>query len=146
MMLANIHIAFHSPTWKRKLKMQSKLMNYILMTQKTYVRSLDVVITTKCSMNCESCANLMPYYVAAKNTDNQILEAVKIVSENVDHISEYRIIGGEPLMNKKWAEITNGILDQDPNRTVYIFTNATICPKDEQLETFKGKKCSFLYN
>ena len=110
---------------------------------KTYLRSLDVVVTTKCSMNCESCANLMPYYVAAKNTDNQILEAVKIISENVDHISEYRVIGGEPLMNKKWAEITNGILDQDPNRTVYIFTNGTICPKDEQLETFKGRNVHF---
>ena len=50
-------------------------------------------------MNCESCANLMQYYVAQKNTDNEILKAVKILSENVDHISEYRIIG-EPLMNK----------------------------------------------
>ena len=47
-------------------------------------------------MNCESCANLMQYYVAQKNTDEDILKAVKILSENVDHISEYRIIGGEP--------------------------------------------------
>ena len=89
------------------------------------------MITTKCSMNCVSCANLMQYYVSQKNTDNEILKAVKIISKNVDHISEYRVIGGEPLMNKKWAEITNGILDQDPNRTVYIYSNATICPKDD---------------
>ena len=129
--------------------MEKKIENAIKINElyfddtKTYVRSLDIVITTKCSMNCESCANLMQYYVAAKNTDNQILEAVKIFNENVDHISEYRVIGGEPLMNKKWAEITNGILDQDPNRTVYIFTNATIFPKDEQLETFKGRNVHF---
>ena len=29
----------------------------------------------------------------------------------------------------------NGILDQDPSRTVYIYTNATICPKEDQLKS-----------
>ena len=96
--------------------MQNKINNMIKINElyfdksKTYVRSVDVVITTKCSMNCESCANLMQYYVNAKNTDEAVLEAVKNLSENVDHVSEYRVIGGEPLMNKKWAEIANGII------------------------------------
>ena len=51
-------------------------------------------------MNCESCANLMQYYQGAKNTDVEIINTVNALSKNVDHISEYRIIGGEPLMNK----------------------------------------------
>ena len=128
---------------KDKITNSIKLNELFFDESKTYLRSLDVVITTKCSMNCVSCANLMQYYDSQKNTDNEILKAVKIISKNVDHISEYRVIGGEPLMNKKWAEITNGILDQDPNRTVYIYSNATICPKDEQLETFHGKNVQF---
>jgi organic radical activating enzyme len=129
--------------------MKNKISNIVKINElyydktKTYVRSLDVVITTKCSMNCESCANLMQYYVDAKNTDETVLQAVKNISDNVDHISEYRLIGGEPLMNKKWAEITNNIIDQDPRRTVYVYTNATICPKDEQLQSFKGKNVHF---
>ena len=110
---------------------------------KTFLRSLDIVITEKCSMNCESCANLMQYYVAAKNTDNKILEALKNLTDNVDEILEYRVIGGEPLINKKWVEIVNGILDQDQNRRVFIYTNGTIAPKDEQLETFHGKNVNF---
>ena len=65
---------------------------------------MDIVITTKCSMKCESCANLMQYYKSASSTDEKILESVKKVSDNVDHISEYRIIGGEPLMNKNWQK------------------------------------------
>ncbi len=40
-----------------------------------------------------------------KITDDKILNAVNRISKNVDHISEYRIIGGEPLMNKNWAQI-----------------------------------------
>jgi len=129
--------------------MQNKINNIIKLNElyfdksKTYVRSVDVVITTKCSMNCESCANLMQYYVNAKNTDEAVLEAVKNLSKNVDHISEYRVIGGEPLMNKKWAEITNGIIEQDPTRTVYVYTNATICPKEDQLKSFNGKNIHF---
>jgi molybdenum cofactor biosynthesis enzyme MoaA len=132
-----------------QLYMKNKIENILKINElyfddtKTYIRSLDVVITTKCSMKCESCANLMQYYINAKNTDEKVLQAVKNISDNTDHISEYRIIGGEPLMNKQWAEITNKIIDQDPNRNVYIYTNATICPKDEQLESFKGKRVNF---
>ena len=110
---------------------------------KTYMRSLDIVITTKCSMKCESCANLMQYYVVAKNTDLEILSAIEILDNNVDAISEFRIIGGEPLMNKQWAHIVNGIIEQDVKRKIFIYTNGTIAPKDEQLKTFHGKNINF---
>ena len=35
---------------------------------KTYMRSLDVMITTKCSLKCRNCSNLMQYYQDPKNT------------------------------------------------------------------------------
>ena len=95
-------------------------------------------------MKCESCANLMQYYDKATNTDIEILKAVKNMRDNVDHISEFRIIGGEPLMNKKWAEITLGIMEEYPNETIYIYSNATICPSDKQLEMFKEKIYIFI--
>ena len=110
---------------------------------KTFLRSIDVMITTKCSMKCKSCANLMQYYVDAKNTDERIIEAVELLSQNVDYIGEFRIIGGEPLMNKEWYKIINGIIEKDPNRKVLVYTNGTISPKDEHLETFKGKNVNF---
>ena len=128
---------------KKKVKNSIKINKLYFDDNKTYLRSVDIVITTKCSMNCESCANLMQYYEGAKNTDVEIVNAVNALSNNVDHISEYRIIGGEPLMNKNWAKITNDILELDKVGGVYIYTNATICPKDEQLESFKGKNVSF---
>ncbi len=110
---------------------------------KTFLRSIDVMITTKCSMNCKNCCNLMQYYVDAKNTDEKIIEAVELLTENVDYIGEFRIIGGEPLMNKNWAEIINGITKKDSNRKILVYTNATISPKDEQLESFKNKNVNF---
>lgn len=128
---------------KKKVESSIKINKLYFDEDKTYLRSVDIVITTKCSLNCESCANLMQFYQGAKNTDVEIINAVNALSKNVDHVSEYRIIGGEPLMNKNWAKITNEILNLDKVGGVYIYTNATICPKDEQLESFKGKNVSF---
>jgi len=108
-----------------------------------FLRSIDVMITTKCSMNCANCCNLMQYYVDAKNTDEKIIEAVETLSANVDYIGEFRIIGGEPLVNKDWWKIINNIIAKDSNRKVLIYTNGTICPKDEHLESFKGKNVNF---
>ena len=111
--------------------------------EKTYMRSLDIMITTKCSMKCESCANLMQYYIDAKNTDHEILSSIEILNDNVDAISVFRVIGGEPLMNKQWANIVNGIIEQDVKREIFIYTNGTISPKEEQLKTFQGKNVNF---
>ena len=52
----------------------------------------------------------MQYYDDPKNTDHEnILAAIDIIKDNVDDIGEFRVIGGEPLMNKEWAHIVNGI-------------------------------------
>ena len=108
---------------------------------KTYMRSVDVMITTKCSLKCESCSNLMQYYTDAKNTDsNSTLKALELLSQNVDHISEFRVIGGEPLMNKDWHKIVGGIVEKNPGRQVFVYSNGTIAPKDEILEKFKNNK------
>jgi len=112
--------------------------------EKIYMRSVDVMITTKCSLKCVSCSNLMQYYVDAKNTDHEkILAAVEIINKNVDDISEFRVIGGEPLMNRGWVHIVNGIIEKNAEHKIFIYTNGTIAPKDEQLETFHGKNVNF---
>ncbi len=112
---------------------------------KIFMRSLDVMITTKCSMKCESCSNLMQYYTDPQNSDFQkILDEVNIITDHVDEISEYRVIGGEPMMNKEWANISYGLIKDDPKRKVYVWTNGTVGPKDEQLELLQGKDVSFV--
>ena len=112
---------------------------------KTYMRSLDVMITTKCSMKCESCSNLMQYYVNPENSDHKkILDEIDIITNHVDDISEFRVIGGEPMMNKAWADITYGIVKNNPERKVFIYTNGTIPAKEDQLELFRGKNVNFV--
>jgi|TARA_B100002003_G_scaffold237183_1_gene253988 organic radical activating enzyme len=113
--------------------------------EKTYMRSVDVMVTTKCSLKCESCSNLMQYYVNPQNTDyEKTLEALDILHKNMDEISEFRIIGGEPLMNKDWAHIVKAIIDKNAERKIIIHTNGTIAPNDNQLELFHGKDVIFI--
>ena len=118
---------------------------YLEGKEKTYMRSLDVMITTRCGMKCESCSNLMQYYKQHKNFDHEkILDSIDIIKKNVDVISEFRLIGGEPLMNRAWAKIANGLSERNPECEIFIYSNGTIAPKDEQLESFHGKKINFI--
>lgn len=111
---------------------------------KTYLRSLDVMITTKCSLKCRNCSNLMQYYQDPKNTSlEKILAALNVLNNNVDHISEFRVIGGEPLMNKDWANVTNSISEKNTEAQIFIYTNGSIPPKEDQLKSFQGKKINF---
>ena len=147
-LLKNYNITDHKHRFTQeymasKILISKKTHDLYFDDSKTYLRSVDVMITTKCSMNCESCANLMQYYVGPKNTDDKILEAIDLLNRNVDYIGEFRVIGGEPLMNKNWAKIVNAIVDADSSRKVMVYTNGTICPKDNQLESFKGKDINF---
>jgi len=141
--LSNHKHRFTQEYMKSKIAISKMAHDLYFDESKTYLRSIDVMITTKCSMNCESCANLMQYYVSPKNTDDKILEAVDLLDKNVDYIGEFRVIGGEPLMNKNWANIVNSLADADSNRKIMVYTNGTICPKDEQLSSFKGKDINF---
>ncbi len=118
---------------------------YLNDENKIYMRSIDLMITTRCSLKCESCSNLMQYYVSPKNTDYEnILESLNILSKNVDEVAEFRIIGGEPLMNKAWSDIVEGISDRYPGREIFIYTNGTIAPRDDKLENLRGKKVNFI--
>jgi organic radical activating enzyme len=128
-----------------RLAVCKKTHEFYFDADKIYMRSLDVMITTKCSLKCTYCSNLMQYYVDPKHTEHEeILSALNILNENVDHISEFRVIGGEPLMNKDWADIVNGINKKNAESKIDIYTNATISPTDEQLESFQGKNVNFI--
>ena len=150
-LLENYDVGKHQHLKSSQSYMESRILVYkkghaaYFDEEKTYMRSVDVMITTRCSLKCESCSNLMQYYVDPKNTDHEkILAAIEIINENVDDIGEFRVIGGEPLMNKGWAHIVNGINEKNAECQIFIYTNGTIAPKDEQLETFHGKNVNFI--
>ena len=104
---------------------------------------VEIVLTTKCTLRCESCNNLMQYF-SAKNqytcTLEGILESLNCLLENVESIQRLRIIGGEPLMFKDLPQLVYAIEKRHKIRAFDIATNGTIVPKDELLRAFKDSK------
>jgi len=112
---------------------------------KLYLRSVDIVITEKCSLKCESCSNLSQYYVNPKNDDIAGLSSeIDALCANIDEINEFRVIGGEPFMNKNIHLVVEKIIQKKNVRKIVIFTNGTIVPTKNQLKIFQNEKVLFV--
>lgn len=108
------------------------------------LRSVDVVVTERCSLRCRDCSNLMAYYASPKDFDSEsVLDAAARLCASVDGIAEFRVIGGEPLMNRDWVHVVEGLLKLSQDRYVVIYTNGTILPTEVQLDALKGERVVF---
>ena len=109
-----------------------------------FLRSVDLIITEKCSLRCKDCANLMQYYERPVDipTDELVSDIEDLVGV-VDEINEIRVIGGEPLMNRRFAEVIARLLPQSKINKVVVYTNGTILPTDDQLEVLRSEKVFF---
>ncbi len=106
-----------------------------------FIRSVDLVLTEKCSLKCKDCANLMQYYQQPVNISKQELaEDLEDLMVVADEINEIRIIGGEPMMNKDFHDVSLKAASFEKVNKVVIYTNGTICPPDTKLELLKNEK------
>lgn len=108
---------------------------------KFYVSNIDIVITERCSLKCKDCANLMQYYQRPVNADHDLLfKSMDRLMSCIDKLYEFRILGGDPFMNKKMYEVVNKLVEYKNLEQVVVYTNATILPKGENFECLKNKK------
>ena len=113
--------------------------------EKLFIRSVDLVITERCSLKCKDCSNLMQYYRKPEDYSlATIFDSVEKLCSLADEINEIRIIGGEPFMNRQWQEIAQKIsLFKNINRIMF-YTNGTICPKEEDIKKLDREKSFFI--
>ena len=105
------------------------------------IKMIDVEITEACSMRCKDCSNLMQYYSAPKNSDLELLtRTFGKIARAVDRFNEVRVLGGEPFMNKQIDQIIQNILTHANVEKIAIFTNATIVPRDQVMESLVHEK------
>jgi len=115
--------------------------NSYLTPDKLFLRSADLIITEKCSLKCVSCSNLMQYYQKPMNcNDDEIKKSIDSFCNVVDEVNEFRIIGGEPFMNKDFDLIIKRLVDEPKIRKIVPYTNGTIVPKDKKIKSLKNDK------
>ena len=108
---------------------------------KLNLKSIDIQITERCSLKCKDCSNLMQYYAKPINAETQqVLDSTKRIMSVVDHLDEFRVLGGDPFMNKEMHKVVNELVKYENCDRVVIYTNATIIPKNEQLDCLKNPK------
>lgn len=112
---------------------------------------VEVCISAQCTLNCRDCANFMQTYANMGRAKPMDIEAVKswVVSfiEAVDHILTFRVMGGEPLMQKQFIEFFKFLLTLPKLQHIQIVSNATLMPKDELLDLMaNNNKVSFFFS
>lgn len=113
-------------------------------SEKMYIESIDLMITERCTLRCKDCSSLMPYYEKPMDCQKTDLFAyIDRIDELFDVVGELRILGGEPLIHPNFYEIIRYAQTKSTFECIKIYTNATILPKKEELQTFDTQIVAF---
>jgi organic radical activating enzyme len=144
-----LNLAKTFPTWpasvshveQRSLDLYSFTIKTLTDSAGLYIKSVDVVLTEKCTLKCHDCANLMQYYEKPKHClHTTILKATERFISAVDHLFEFRLLGGEPFVDKKMHDILNRLCQYEKVSCIIVYTNGTILPSNDVMESLKNKK------
>jgi len=114
--------------------------NY-LTPNKLFLRSVDIIITERCSLKCKNCSNLMQYYKNPVDCDiKELSQTIDRFCFIVDEVNEFRVIGGEPFMNKEFDIIIKRLIDEPKVKKIVIYTNGTLVPREDKIECLKNDK------
>ncbi len=105
------------------------------------IKSIDIQITERCSLKCTNCSNLMQYYQKPANSDLEMLfKNIDRFMNCVDDVYEFRVLGGDPFMNKDIHKVIHKLKEYEKVKKIIIYTNAKVIPKNENLECLKHEK------
>ena len=104
---------------------------------------VEITVSAQCTLHCKDCGNFMQYYdkPSPMNLDN-VIAWVDAFLEAVDYIKIFRVMGGEPLMQKELPDVLKFILDSPKVEHMQLVSNATIMPKPEVIDLLKNPKAS----
>jgi organic radical activating enzyme len=108
---------------------------------KVFMRSVDIVVTEKCTMKCVDCSNLMQFFEKPVNYEiDEMNQAIELLCSFSDQIFEFRIIGGEPFVNKKVHHVIEKLITEPKVQRIVIYTNGNIIPREYHIESLKHEK------
>lgn len=114
---------------------------------KIYISSIDATVTSRCSLKCKDCSNLMQYYSKPQNYDvEEISKTLDIILQKIDMLNDLRILGGEPFMNNQFVKIIDKFKNHSKIRKISVYSNATIFPDKVILESLKKSNVLLVFS
>ncbi len=99
------------------------------------------VITTRCSLKCKNCNNLMPCYDKPYHIDaDQVIADIDKFLENTDLVLKFGLIGGEPFIYPELGKVLEHVLKSDKIMYVSLTSNGTVIPSEELLKLMENPK------
>lgn len=115
--------------------------NGFLTPERTFLRSVDLIITERCSLKCKDCSNLMQYYEHPQNVELDLLfRSIDALCASLDQIMELRVIGGDAFMNKQWPQVVEKLIGEPRIKRVVVYTNGAIVPTAQQAPLLQHPK------
>ncbi|MCR4909453.1 MAG: radical SAM protein [Lachnospiraceae bacterium] len=113
----------------------------LILPGRAVFQDIVVILTTRCSLNCKNCNNLMPLYDKPYHldTDTVIADILKLL-ENVDTIIKFGLLGGEPLIYPELGRVLQVVLESPKVMFADITTNATVLPDSSLLKLMRHPK------
>lgn len=98
------------------------------------VGNIDLPITTRCTLRCKHCANLIPQYKNASDFSlDNILDGLNKFLECIDLVVRVNVLGGEPMMHPQLAEIIEALNSSPKVYHTVLTTNGTVIPDNSKL-------------
>jgi len=110
-------------------------------SERLTLRSVDLVVTEKCSLRCADCSNLMQYFAAPRHADfGQAIKSLDTLMGAVDFVEELRLLGGEPFINPELDGYVKYTLSYRNVGAIVLYTNGTVIPTETQMRALKHEK------
>lgn len=144
----NIRIYYQnrkSEDYKQKItSCYSRWSNYVNMVVlgKLELPFLGLTLTTKCSLRCKHCADLIPMYGknACHYSADETLKDLQKVLDAVNKIHMLVLGGGEIFLYPELGKVLDYCVSNKKIKTVCLITNGTIKPSKEILERLNNDK------
>lgn len=129
-------------------EMVSKYMKYVKNYQGIELDEIEIAefgvsITDLCSLKCDKCINLTPDIVMCGGKLFNINEQIDNFKKYLDCVKclyKVSICGGEAFLHPELYKMVDFCVTQEKIKRVEILTNATIIPKEKNLECLKHEK------
>tara|TARA_B110001452_G_C15092575_1_gene381175 strand:+ start:36 stop:755 length:720 start_codon:yes stop_codon:yes gene_type:complete len=83
----------------------------------------------------------MQYYEKPKDVETEVLlKSIEKFMSCIDSLDEFRVLGGDPFMNKELHKVMSKLATYDKCKKIVVYTNARFLPKNDNLEVLKHPK------
>lgn len=120
-----------------------EFLRYFLFKYKIEMPHLELVLTTRCSLKCKNCFNMMQYFTNEQQYDadfETIKKDIDTLTNAISKVTAFHILGGEPLIVKNLPEILSYLCTKKQLPNIIIITNSTQKINNELLEVLKNNR------